>query len=63
MRVAPLGAYFADDLDTVVKQSRLSAEVTHAHPEGIAGGVVAACTGAEAVPPEWRRSRETLPQW
>jgi|HubBroStandDraft_4_1064222.scaffolds.fasta_scaffold253935_1 hypothetical protein len=28
MRVAPLGAYFADDLDEVVRQARASAEVT-----------------------------------
>src|SRR5262249_23080710 len=36
MRVAPLGAYFADDLEAVVENARLSAEVTHAHPEAIA---------------------------
>ena len=46
MRVAPLGAYFADDLDAVVDQAVRSAEVTHAHPEGIAGGVAVALAAA-----------------
>ncbi|MFZ6759894.1 ADP-ribosylglycohydrolase family protein [Undibacterium sp. Ji50W] len=48
MRVAPLGAYFADDLDLLVEQASLSAEVTHAHPEGIAGAVAVALAAAEA---------------
>lgn len=30
MRVAPLGAYFADDLDMVVEQAERSAVTTHA---------------------------------
>jgi ADP-ribosylglycohydrolase len=50
MRVAPVGAYFADDLDQVVEQARRSAEVTHAHPEGIAGAVAVAVAAAWA----WR---------
>jgi len=38
MRVAPLGAYFHDaPVDTVVLQAERSAEVTHAHPEALAG--------------------------
>ena len=32
MRVAPVGAYFADDLDQVTENARRSSEVTHAHP-------------------------------
>ncbi len=48
MRVAPLGAYFADDLDRVVSQAQASAEVTHAHPEGIAGSVAVAVAAATA---------------
>jgi ADP-ribosylglycohydrolase len=47
MRVAPIGAYFADDLGAVAENARRSAEVTHAHPEAICGaiavGVAAAC--------------------
>lgn len=48
MRVAPLGAYFADDLETVVEQAKLSAEVTHSHTEGIAGAVAVALAAAQA---------------
>jgi ADP-ribosylglycohydrolase len=48
MRVAPLGAFFADDPDSIVEQSRLSAEVTHAHPEGIAGAIAVARAAAWA---------------
>ena len=46
MRVAPLGAYFADDLENLVDQARRSAEVTHAHPEGQAGAIAVALATA-----------------
>jgi ADP-ribosylglycohydrolase len=49
MRVAPLGAWFADDLDQVVEQAALSAAVTHAHPEAAAGAVAVAVAAALAV--------------
>jgi ADP-ribosylglycohydrolase len=48
MRVAPLGAYFADDLEKVVSEATLSARVTHAHPEGIAGAIAVAVATALA---------------
>jgi len=48
MRVALLGAYFADDINVVIEQARLSAEVTHAHPEGIAGAIAVAVATAIA---------------
>lgn len=48
MRIAPLGAYFADDLPRCAEQARLSAEVTHAHDEGIVGGIAAALAAAVA---------------
>ncbi|MFE1318611.1 ADP-ribosylglycohydrolase family protein [Kitasatospora phosalacinea] len=48
MRVAPLGAWFAEDLDEAAEQARYSAEVTHAHPEGIAGAVAVALAAALA---------------
>ncbi|APR83538.1 N-formylglutamate deformylase [Minicystis rosea] len=48
MRVAPLGAYFADDLDEVARQAAASAEVTHAHPDGQAGAVAVAIAAAVA---------------
>ncbi|MGE0710408.1 MAG: ADP-ribosylglycohydrolase family protein [Planctomycetota bacterium] len=57
MRVAPLGAYFADDLGAVVEQARRSAEVTHAHPEGAAGAIAVALAAAWA----WRL-REAPPR-
>lgn len=46
MRVAPLGAWFHTDLSRVVEQAALSAEVTHAHPEGTAGAVAVAVAAA-----------------
>ncbi|MCF4140323.1 ADP-ribosylglycohydrolase family protein [Streptomyces sp. Tue 6430] len=46
MRVAPLGAWFHADLAQVVEQAGRSAEVTHAHPEGIAGAVAVAVAAA-----------------
>lgn len=49
MRVAPLGVWFAGDLDAVVEQAALSAAVTHTHPEGIAGAVAVAVAAAGAV--------------
>ena len=61
MRVAPLAAYFAEDgYEKVAEQAKLASAVTHAHPEGIAGGLAVAvaatyawlnrdCRGAEAV--------------
>ncbi|MFJ9458575.1 ADP-ribosylglycohydrolase family protein [Kitasatospora sp. NPDC101447] len=48
MRVAPLGAWFAADLDEAAEQAALSAEVTHAHPEGVAGAVAVALAAALA---------------
>jgi ADP-ribosylglycohydrolase len=36
MRVSPV-AWFYKDLDTVLKEARYSAEITHNHPEGIKG--------------------------
>jgi ADP-ribosylglycohydrolase len=48
MRVAPLGAYFADDLDAVVDAARRSASVTHAHEEGQAGAIAIAVAAATA---------------
>jgi ADP-ribosylglycohydrolase len=51
MRVPPLGAYFAEDLDTCLRgEAVLSAMVTHAHPEGKAGAIAIAVAAAMA----WR---------
>lgn len=48
MRVAPLGAYFSDDLAVVVAMATKSAHVTHFHPEGIAGAIAVAVASAVA---------------
>ena len=50
MRVAPLGAYFADDLNLCADAARASSLVTHTHPEGVAGTVAVAVGAAMA----WR---------
>ncbi|MFI0371465.1 ADP-ribosylglycohydrolase family protein [Actinomadura sp. 1N219] len=59
MRVAPLGAFFSDDPARAAEQAVLSAEVTHAHPEGIAGAVA---VGAAAAYVASRRGRPVPPQ-
>jgi ADP-ribosylglycohydrolase len=50
MRIAPLGAYFADDLAKLTKQAELSAVITHSHPEGVAGAIAVALAAGLA----WR---------
>lgn len=55
MRIAPLGAYFAGDLPLVVEQAALATEVTHAHPEAIAGAIAVAVAAALA----WQLRGET----
>jgi ADP-ribosylglycohydrolase len=58
MRVAPVGAYFADDLGAVVAHARASAEPTHAHPDGQAGAIAAAVATALA----WQMSAGRIPR-
>jgi ADP-ribosylglycohydrolase len=48
MRAAPLGAWHADSLAHAAAQGARAAEVTHAHPEGIAGGVAVTVAAAIA---------------
>ena len=48
MRVTPLGAYFADSMDDVVQEASKSAQVTHTHPEAIAGSIAVAVAAAWA---------------
>jgi ADP-ribosylglycohydrolase len=57
MRVAPLGAFFAHDVERCINEARLSAEVTHAHEEGIAGAIAVATAAALA----WERHGSDLP--
>jgi ADP-ribosylglycohydrolase len=46
MRSAPIGAYFADDIERVVAEAKASAEVTHAHPDGQTGAIAVALASA-----------------
>jgi len=48
MRVAPLGAYFADDPAKIIRQAGLSAVPTHAHAEAVAGAVAVALAAGVA---------------
>ena len=48
MRVAPVGAFYAHDLDAVVEQAARSSVVTHTHPEAIAGAIAVAVAAAQA---------------
>lgn len=48
MRIAPLGAFFADDLDHLLEAADRASAVTHAHPEGRAGGIAVALAAALA---------------
>ena len=58
MRVGPLGGYFADDLDLVVEQARLSAQVTHAHVDAQAGAIATALAAAFA----WQSRAASIPE-
>jgi len=55
MRVAPLGAYFADDLQRCVEEARVSSLVTHTHAEGVAGAIAVAVAAAMA----WQLRNDT----
>ena len=66
MRAAPLGAFYADNYEMAVKQARLSALVTHSHPEGVAGAVAVAIAAAWLARPQpWARKHffETILLW
>ncbi len=54
MRVAPLGAWYADDVDQTIKQAKLSAEVTHTNSEAIVGAIAVALAAGWA----WRRDSQ-----
>lgn len=56
MRVAPLGAYFADDPEKIVEQARLSSVPTHTHREAIAGAIAVGLAAGVA----WRMKNSGL---
>lgn len=54
MRVAPIGAFFADDIEAVVEHATRSSVITHTHDEAIAGAIAVAFAhnlGASGVTP------------
>lgn len=59
MRIAPVGAFFAGDIDAVVEQAARSSVVTHTHDEAIAGGIAVAVAVARAYE---LRSSNVLPR-
>lgn len=48
MRAAPIGAWFADDLEEAIRQAVVSARPTHLHPEGVAGAIAVTVMAALA---------------
>jgi len=48
MRVAPLGAYYHDGIETSIREARKSAAVTHCHREGVAGAIATAAAASLA---------------
>lgn len=48
MRAAPIGGYFSGDPGRAAEEARLSAVVTHAHPEGQAGAIAVAVAASIA---------------
>jgi ADP-ribosylglycohydrolase len=48
MRVAPVGAFYAEDLERLSSQALASAEVTHSHLEGKVGAIAIALAAAWA---------------
>ena len=58
MRVAPVGAFFADDLKRVSEEAEKSAVITHAHEEARSGAIAVAIATAFA----WKFKEENIVQ-
>ncbi|MBW3624760.1 MAG: ADP-ribosylglycohydrolase family protein [Armatimonadetes bacterium] len=56
MRAGPIGAYYAEDLDTAANETVCSSVITHTHEEAIAGAVAVAIAAAAA----WQCSKQGL---
>lgn len=52
MRIAPLGAWYADDPEQAVRQAGSSARTTHSHPEAVAGAMAVAAAASLAAEPD-----------
>ena len=62
MRAAPIGGFCAGDPARAAAEARLSAVVTHAHPEGQAGAMAVAAAAALAAAPNPLAGKELLRQ-
>ena len=49
MRAAPVGLYFADDIDLMIRVAAAQSSLTHRHPTGIASSVAAAAPVAHVL--------------
>ncbi|MFJ3622552.1 ADP-ribosylglycohydrolase family protein [Streptomyces iakyrus] len=60
MRIAPLGAWYADDPEQATHQAEISAYTTHQHREGVVGAMAVAAAAAFAAAPDGPPSAEAL---
>ncbi|MFG2633756.1 ADP-ribosylglycohydrolase family protein [Streptomyces sp. NPDC048362] len=60
MRIAPLGAWYADDPEQATHQAEISAYPTHQHREAVVGAMAVAAAAALAGSPDGPPSPETL---
>ncbi|MEU0166024.1 ADP-ribosylglycohydrolase family protein [Streptomyces iakyrus] len=60
MRIAPLGAWYADDPEQATHQAEISAYTTHQHREGVVGAMAVAAAAAFAAAPDEPPSAEAL---
>ncbi len=56
MRIAPLGAWYADDPEQATHQAEISAYPTHQHREAVVGAMAVAAAAALAAAPAARRA-------
>ncbi|MEW2131637.1 ADP-ribosylglycohydrolase family protein [Streptomyces sp. NPDC005435] len=60
MRIAPLGAWYADDPEQATHQAEISAYPTHQHREAVAGAMAVAAAAALAASPDGPPAPEAL---
>lgn len=60
MRIAPLGAWYADDPEQATHQAEISAYTTHQHREAVAGAMAVAAAAAIAAGPAGATGPEAL---
>ncbi|GGZ36531.1 hydrolase [Streptomyces poonensis] len=60
MRIAPLGAWYADDPEQATHQAEISAYPTHQHREAVVGAMAVAAAAALAAGPDGPPSGEAL---